>query len=92
MRNKHVCTSMYMVCHCTCLYESNLKHFMLVCMYMYIHIMDLIQVGVSVTGSRKTKSSESVPRRARLSPQHQAGPTFSTQVVLGISYVTCSVT
>jgi hypothetical protein len=43
--------------------------------------MDLIQVGVSVTGSRKKESSESVPRRARPSPPHQAGPTFSSQVV-----------
>ncbi len=54
--------------------------------------MDLIQVGVSVTGSRKKESSGSVPRRARPSPPHQAGPTFSTQVVLGISYLTYRVT
>ncbi len=58
----------------------------------YMHIMDLIQVGVSVTGSRKKESAESVPRIARPSQQHQAGPTFSTQVVLGISYVTYRVT
>ncbi len=54
--------------------------------------MDLIQVGVSVTSSRKEESSESVPRRAQPSLPHQAGPTFSTQVVLGISYVTYHVT
>ena len=54
--------------------------------------MDLIQVGVSVTGSWKKESSASVPGRARPSLPHQAGPTFSTQVVLGISYVTYHVT
>ena len=31
--------------------------------------MGLIEVGVSVTGSRKKESSASVPRRARPSPQ-----------------------
>jgi hypothetical protein len=48
-------------------------------------IMDLIQMGVSVTCSWKYKSSVSVPRRGLPSPPHSVVTTFCTQPVFSLT-------